>query len=198
VRLRHRQWRHHGQGVLQAQVDGAFRIHIWDPRLVFSWYLEDPMRQVHSHRSHLTSAVLVGSIIDETWRAVELPAHLRPVDDIIETDCWTMVHPVKNSGQSHPLDSKPKAQHLGRVFAWRLRSETHEAGRIYVVPQGAFHCTKISELTVTLIHRQSYNDSAFVLGSRDTDVTEVRSNLPKELYTEIILEAEQRTKEIDL
>lgn len=55
-------WRHHGLGMLQAEISETLRIHIWHPKLVsegMAW-----PRCVHDHRFDITSAVVLGEVID--------------------------------------------------------------------------------------------------------------------------------------
>lgn len=64
VRHGHRllEWRHHGLGMLQAELSESLRIHVWHPTLVspdMSW-----PRCVHDHRFDLQSMVVVGAVRD--------------------------------------------------------------------------------------------------------------------------------------
>jgi hypothetical protein len=55
-------WRHHGLGMLQAELSETLRIHIWHPKLVspeMAW-----PRCVHDHRFDLESAVVIGAVRD--------------------------------------------------------------------------------------------------------------------------------------
>ena len=183
--LQNLRWRQHGLGMLQAELSEALRVHVWHPRLrvlpVSSFEPGSSFREVHDHRFDLTSAVIVGEIID-------VPFHLgsssaaeyedSPSCGWRKTKCWEILHAkiqhgVDASGQSTGINHK----FLGDVAVALERQEPHwpryRQGDAYVIPRRKFHTTRLNPeaaggLAVTVVHRGNFDErSARILGSAE-------------------------------
>lgn len=168
------QWRHHGLGMLQAELSEEVRVHIWHPALVspgMAW-----PRCVHDHRFDITSAVVVGEIIDVPCRVQEFPepfaCFARPPHEH-RVNIYEIEH-AKN--QDKMVDMKgcstaSSAKLLNRGILVELEIERQRAGNEYHIDRRQFHTTRVEALAITVIHRSNFdNRLARVLCAPDKDV----------------------------
>ncbi len=137
VRFEDLKWRHHGLGMLQAELSDSLRVHIWHPKL------RTPemrgLRAVHDHRFSFESAVLVGAITDVPYDVrqhdgarlggkpvplVDPPsAPLMGDGSWVETKCWQIKHAeiqadaIEGRGERHGCSTADDVECLGPVFA---------------------------------------------------------------------------------
>jgi len=142
-------WRHHGLGMLQREISGNYRVHVWHPGL--RW-LNGP-RAVHDHRFDLRSILLMGEIFDERWDVVVPPDHESSQANV---DIWQIVHAKAQTGND--------AHKIGPAMAQRNSVQSYLRGDQYVVPRRHFHTTKADDLAVTVVERFNFDhDPARVL-----------------------------------
>lgn len=160
-------WRHHGLGMIQAELADDLRVHVWHPilRTLSGW------RVVHDHRFDLTSAVVVGRITDIPYVVFDeepdrvLHAELVP--------CFEIVH----AKEQKPGDPVRKACDLWAVAdAGRMIG----AGEVYTIERRQFHTTVASVvLAITVVHRDNFDDRpARVLGSGESGIVGPPWSLP--------------------
>lgn len=172
-------WRHHGLGMLQAEFSEELRMHIWHPKLVspgMAW-----PRCVHDHRFDITSAVVVGEILDVpcvarldqetcgTWAEAR-------VADWERVGIYVIKH-AKN--QDRMVDQKGCSTAtsaiclgLGRLQA--NVTQHYATGSDYRIERRQFHTTRVERLTITIVHRSNFDDQlARVLCAPDKDVTAI-------------------------
>ena len=170
-------WRHHGLGMLQAELSDTLRIHVWSPRLVspaMAW-----PRCVHDHRFDFLSAVVVGSIRDVLPEV--RPDEGTPVGRL--TGGWQRakayeIEHAKNQDRmvlEKGCSTATSARFLGNVVLTRAYADTvHRAGTAYEMKRRVFHTTEVTELAITVLHRANFDDRlARVLCAPESDVTAV-------------------------
>ena len=167
-------WRHHGLGILQAELSESLRIHIWHPELVspgMAW-----PRCVHDHRFDITSAVVFGEVRDVLPEVREDgPTH--------STGGWqrARVYEIEHAKNQDRMVSESgcstaiSAKFLGGVVITRAYADTtYTTGSVYQIKRRVFHTTEIDALAITVIHRSNFDDKpARVLCAPDSDVTAV-------------------------
>ncbi len=155
LRFGNLRWRHHGLGMLQAELSEELRIHIWHPKL--RTIPEDGYRDVHDHRFDLTSYVAFGEIIDTPVDVFFTDPYGNLGTDT--TKAWSIVNAkAQERGEVHV---KP----LGAVSVRTSESVVYKGGASYSIARGRFHRTKVDGLALTLIHRGNFGeDQARVLG----------------------------------
>ena len=169
------EWRHHGLGMLQAELSEALRIHIWHPDLV------DPKmawpRCVHDHRFDLVSAVVVGAVIDvpcrvsegSWWRGPKPPP---PYSENVHVH--EIAHAkVQFAEGPHAAAAQPV---IMKATLTSYESELHGAGTEYRLVKRVFHTTRVEDLAITVVHRSNFDSEewpARVLCAPDADVTAV-------------------------
>lgn len=165
-------FRHHGLGMLQAEFSESLRIHIWHPSLVspgMAW-----PRCVHDHRFDLTSAVVIGQVIDV---ACKVDFFDRSYLGSWEEALMYEIEHAKN--QDRMVDQKgcstaTSAKLLDRVHLKRTALFYWNEGMEYSVPSRKFHTTRVEGLAVTVVHRSNFDDRlARVLCAPDSDVTAI-------------------------
>ncbi len=146
-------WRHHGLGMLQAELSETLRIHIWHPRLVSSGMAWP--RCVHDHRFDITSAVIAGSIIDVPC-IVTFNGQYAPSggDDVRVYEIEHAKNQERMKGCSTAASASFRAQ--GRVS--RCSEVTWAAGHEYRIPRRSFHTTRVEDLAITVVHRSNFDD----------------------------------------
>lgn len=173
-------FRHHGLGMLQAELSESLRIHIWHPKLVspgMAW-----PRCVHDHRFDITSAVVVGSIIDVPCD-VRLDGHMTPPEPGWENVNVYEIEHAKNQdrmvlakGCSTATSAKLWAHgslRVPSVDSLKVPPVKH-AGTQYQIKKREFHTTMCDELAITVVHRSNFDDRlARVLCAPDSDVTAI-------------------------
>lgn len=121
-----RNWRHHGLGMLQGEIDDLTRVHIWDPSLrtiPFEGY-----RDVHDHRFDLYSTILIGEIEDVRYHVVAA------FEGEGDTDAWEIKHAkiqkdAVDTRLERPAErfstvrTPPESTHLGYVEQARREDE---------------------------------------------------------------------------
>ena len=167
-------WRHHGLGMLQAELSETLRIHVWHPRLV-SPHMVWP-RCVHDHRFDFTSAVVLGSIRDV------LP-NVRPDQPTHASGGWEKarsyeIEHAKNQDRmvlEKGCSTATSAKFLEDVVLTRYHADTtYKAGDAYEMKRRVFHTTETIDLAVTVLHRANFDDRlARVLCAPDADVTAI-------------------------
>jgi hypothetical protein len=177
------QWRHHGLGMLQAEFSEELRIHVWHPKLVspgMAW-----PRCVHDHRFDITSAVVIGEVIDVPHEVQQ--AHTGKWTHTCEEDpygdgAWhkVNVYEIEHAKeQDRMVDQKgcstaTSARLLYAGSALELADWRQPAGHEYFIPKRVFHTTRIDRLAVSVVHRANFDDRlARVLCAPDSNVTAV-------------------------
>lgn len=153
-------WRHHGLGMLQAELSNELRIHIWHPQL--RTIPQEGYRDVHDHRFDLTSYVAFGEIIDTP---MQVRIYNEPNDrhaiasDVGVTKAWSIVNAkAQERGEVHVTP-------LGVAHVRSHHPAFYNRGESYGIPRGQFHRTKVNGLTLTLVHRGNFGEEqARVLG----------------------------------
>lgn len=176
-------WRHHGLGMLQAELSEELRIHIWHPRLVSPGMVWP--RCVHDHRFDITSAVVIGEIIDvpcevfegeraqmrdgRLWHPARQPGwepirvyeieHAKEQDRIVHRDACSTATSARLLASGHV--------HCGGLERQGPKEE-------YVIGRRLFHTTRIESLAITVVHRSNFDSRlARILCAPDSDVTAV-------------------------
>lgn len=160
-------WRHHGLGMLQAELTEELRVHVWDPALVT---ITEPFRNVHDHRFDLFSFVMCGSVTDQAYEVVtpkqladssrgELP--WGPWDSCV---MWEVLHAkLQTPGFEHG------ATNLGARMAHRRDPVIQFKGQTYFIPKRRFHTTIPTRRAITLVYRTNFDaGNARVLGASDS------------------------------
>ncbi len=151
------QFRHHGLGMLQAELSKDVRLHLWHPSL----RTLEGFRAVHDHRFDILSAVLHGAITDVRHHVCLDPRNCRSGYAYTpDVPVYSVVHA---KAQTHtPADFKQ----VGVAHVVRVGSDEYSAGAVYSVPRYAFHTNTVDGMTVTVIHRTNFSEHpARVLGS---------------------------------
>lgn len=163
-------WRHHGLGMLQAELSEELRIHIWHPKLVspgMAW-----PRCVHDHRFDIWSAVVLGEVIDVSCDV--LRDHVAPGYQPV--NIYEIEH-AKNQDRlvlDKGCSTATSALKLSSGSARRTSDEVQAAGREYFIPRRTFHTTKVEDLAITVVHRSNFDERlARVLCALDSDVTAI-------------------------
>jgi hypothetical protein len=165
-------WRHHGLGMLQAEVDHELRVHIWHPDLV---RIPEGPRRVHDHRFDIMSCIVVGSVTDVRYDVVIYDEKNDLVDvtfggdptRMIKTECWEIQHAKEQKKPGAGCSTATDATLIGQCWTAPRDGETSilRAPRTYLIPRREFHTTVTTELAVTLVHRSNFDDRlARVLG----------------------------------
>jgi hypothetical protein len=163
-------WRHHGLGMLQAELSEELRIHIWHPKLVspgMAW-----PRCVHDHRFDIWSVVVLGEVIDVTCDVLQArvgfgyePANIYEIEHAKNQDRLVLDKGCSTATSAHKLAS-------GSVH--KTSEEVQAAGREYFIPRRTFHTTKVQDLAITVVHRSNFDERlARVLCAPDSDVTAI-------------------------
>ena len=181
-------WRQHGLGMIQAEFSEALRVHIWHPRLrtlpVSSFEPGSSFREVHDHRFDLTSAVIVGEIIDvpfwaEPWDQKTEMTPGEPWSRWRRTKAWEILHAKIQPGaraqgcstatEHEPLGDYGACPKTERESSW----PRYPAGSVYTIPRREFHTTRLNPevgegLAITVVHRDNFDERlARVLGSEE-------------------------------
>lgn len=147
------EWRHHGLGMLQCELDDTTRIHVWHPSLRATW-ADNGFRAVHDHRFDFASAVMVGSFDDVSYDVVRNVGDypLGAWRDLPETDLFEIAHAK--------LQMKGDAfkRHLGTVFVQKGLPRRRTAGDVYEVRRRLFHTTIAHGLAVTVVSRSNFDE----------------------------------------
>jgi hypothetical protein len=171
-------WRHHGLGMLQAELSETLRIHVWHPALV-SPHMAWP-RCVHDHRFDFLSAVVVGAIRD-------VHPEIRQPDATPDSRLTGGWHRAKSYEIEHAKNqdrmvlekgcsTATSARFLGDVIISRAYATTiYKAGDAYEMKRRVFHTTETTDaVAITVLHRANFDDRlARVLCAPDADVTAV-------------------------
>lgn len=193
-------FRHHGLGMLQAELSDTLRIHIWHPRLV-SEGMKWP-RCAHDHRFNITSAVIIGSVRDVP---VTVEHHPKVWHEHLES---VNVYEIQHAKEQDRMvtggcSTATRAKLLFEGYASRSGSIEYQAGSEYFLAARRFHTTEVDALAVTVVHRANFDDKlARVLSSPDKDVTAisgiVRDDSPEhaELVLGVLREAERAIAEL--
>lgn len=147
------EWRHHGLGMLQRELDDTTRIHVWHPSLRAPW--TDGFRAVHDHRFDFASAVMVGSLDDVPYDVVKNVGEHYPVGSwraCPETDLFEIAHAKLQ------MKGDTSKRHLGKVFVRKLLPRTRTEGDVYEVRRRLFHTTITNGLAVTVVSRSNFDD----------------------------------------
>ena len=169
------EWRHHGLGMLQAELSEALRIHIWHPSLVspgMAW-----PRCVHDHRFDLVSAVVVGTVLDVPCRVSEGSWWLGPKPPLPDSEN-VHVHEIKHAKVQFADGPHATATQPVIMKGTLTRCETvpYGAGAEYSVSKREFHTTRVEELAITVVHRSNFDSEerpVRVLCAPDADVSAV-------------------------
>lgn len=176
-------WRHHGLGMLQAEFSEDLRIHIWHPALVnpgMAW-----PRCVHDHRFDLTSAVVLGEIIDVPCNVQEVPHPFTA--SLSKSQQWVGIYEIEHAKNQDLMVKNPSgpqgqkgcstatsAKLLNKGYVEATGIERQSAGWEYRIRRREFHTTRIEGLTITVVHRSNFDDRlARVLCAIDSDVSAV-------------------------
>lgn len=172
------EWRHHGLGMLQAELSETLRIHIWHPKLVspgMAW-----PRCVHDHRFDIESAVVIGEIIDVPCRVRSLASYER-WDGAAHTPVklYEIEH-AKN--QDRLVLDKGCSTAVSARLLWAAAAlfddggytQTASGRTAYKIYRRAFHTTRLDPskgVAVSVVHRSNFDDHlARVCCAPDADV----------------------------
>jgi hypothetical protein len=168
------QWRHHGLGMLQAELSETLRIHVWHPKLVsegMAW-----PRCVHDHRFDIHSAVVVGGVIDVPCY-VSLSGHRTPTEAGWDNVNVYEIEHAKNQDRlvlEKGCSTATSAKKLAQGSVYQGEPVFHKAGGGYLIERRHFHTTRVDDLAITVVHRSNFDDRlARVLCAPDKDVTAV-------------------------
>jgi hypothetical protein len=173
-------WRHHGLGMLQAELSEELRVHIWHPKLVSEGMVWP--RCVHDHRFDITSAVVLGEVIDVPYKVVEGPGRNTPRGEIIFTgqeNQRVYVYEIEHAKNQDQMVQKgcstaTSARQLAEAWAYEYTGVGIGADSEYRIERRRFHTTRVEALAVTVVHRSNFDDRlARVLCASDEDVTAV-------------------------
>lgn len=172
-------WRHHGLGMLQAELSHSLRMHIWHPSL--STIPDGDFRRVHDHRFTLTSFVIVGAIDDEPWLVRQHGGH-----EGSNAEMFEIVHAKE---QERVADI---ARSLGPVYARPWTRRMYLGGDVYTIKRRAFHTTSVEGLAITMVARTDFDgDHARVLGHGSSAIVPLDEQTGT-LRREILREASYR------
>lgn len=166
-------WRHHGLGMLQAELTEELRIHVWHPTLVDS-KMATP-RCIHDHRFDIWSAVVLGTVIDIPC-TVSLDGHRYAEPSWDSVNIYVIEHAKAQNRliTQEGCSTATQARLLGRGAVHENSPEPQEAGREYFIPKRTFHTTQVEGLAITVVHRSNFDeDLARVLCGVGSDVTAV-------------------------
>lgn len=153
-------WRWHGFGMLQCDLDESLRIHIHHPAL--RTIPPENLRSVHDHRFYMTSAVLVGEVIDTPYAVLlgQEPADwVKP--QFFKTEAFSITHAKVATG-----DDDLDTTNLGVAWAKEFMSSRVSAGSVYAMARRDWHTTRVDALAVTLVHRSNFDtEPARILGT---------------------------------
>jgi hypothetical protein len=218
VKLSDMKWRQHGLGMLQAEITDALRVHIWHPRLrtmvVSNFHPGSSFREVHDHRFDLTSAVILGEIIDVPFfyqgdgRASSLESEDNGEWGWRRTKCWEILHAKIQIKQGTTGDAPAATDYkfISDVSVALAQAKEnwprYKAGAEYKILRRHFHTTRIDDLAVTVVHRANFDvRSARVLGSEKEAAKSgiiIDDNInTKVLWAWVIREAEQALALLD-
>lgn len=177
--------------MLQAELSHELRVHVWHPKLVRmpagKW------RAVHDHRFAITSAVIVGKVID-------VP-HIVVIDDgnplryasnptYERTEMWEIRH-AKIQDRT-PAD----AAKVSECYVKALTPVVYEAGDVYQIRRRDFHTTIAPDCAVTLIHRSDFDkDHARVLGAGESIIVKDDSEVMKKMRSDVLAQARMLLRE---
>jgi hypothetical protein len=181
-------WRHHGLGMLQAELSESLRVHVWHPSLVspaMAW-----PRCVHDHRFDIDSVVVVGAVRDVRPDMRRHPKEFSALPDLRSdgtvphpTGHWGLakvyeIEHAKNQDRMVAENGDTAAVHakfLGDVILTRAYADhDYSAGTRYRIPRRVFHTTETDGLAVTVVHRYDFDDRlARVLCAPNSDVSAV-------------------------
>jgi len=140
-RMPHLTFRHHGIGVLQADLDraGGERLHVWHPDLV-----KPGTALVHNHRFDMVSHVLTGEIHDVQFAVTPDKAGAFEVREVMGNGQFGI--PTRANGA--------------------MSDKRHAAGKQYTIGAWTFHVTEAMPFSVTWVERdrmRATNPSVLVL-----------------------------------
>jgi hypothetical protein len=170
-------WRQHGLGMIQAEISENLRVHIWHPKFrtleVSDFKPGSSFREVHDHRFDLTSAVIVGEIVDvpfhlQAWHSGHDLRGGESTSGWRKTKSWEIPHAKiqKTDGTTTPvfLTDVAIALENSRETDW----PHYKPGDAYFIKRRRFHTTRAQGLTVTVVHRGNFDDRlARVLGTEE-------------------------------
>lgn len=182
-------WRHHGLGMLQAELSHNTRVHVWHYDLQAPWR-DDPLRAVHDHRWDLTSFVVTGALTDVTyevwpfeqnlWNAYR-DAYPEQAESFDHSYMWEIVNAKAQAG----MDPGKVGERVMAVIAREIGRRAYRKGESYSLPRRVFHTTEPEPgVMVTLVGRTNFDDRpARVLGR--TAHSGIQSDTDPELIAEI-------------
>jgi hypothetical protein len=167
-------WRHHGLGMLQAELSETLRVHVWHPSLVspgMTW-----PRCVHDHRFDITSAVIVGEVRDVVPDVREGGGPTHPSGNWQRAKVYEIEH-AKNQDRlvlEKGCSTATSAKLLGDVILTRAYADRmYKAGSGYRIARRVFHTTEIDALAITVIHRSNHAYPVDTPGRRSYNLTMV-------------------------
>lgn len=140
-------WRHHGAGLLQANVSKTQRIHIWHPDLLIEGMAEGGA--MHNHRFGLLSEVLVGTLFSKRITETTLPSRHHWGGGVFRTFAVWQI----------PMASRGTSEQMRRVGAQLFHvgeEERFSAGSRYFLPKWAYHHAYSKGLAITAVVRQQF------------------------------------------
>jgi hypothetical protein len=128
--------RFHGNGFIQVYLDEWTRLHIWSPELPATRVVN---AQIHDHRFHFSSTVLMGELHHTEWDVINHPAG--------QHGLWQQGPGA--SCKDSPLERVGLcALHKHKELVFKAGDEPYSFGG-----PGRFHETHGQGLTVTLMHK---------------------------------------------
>lgn len=165
-------WRHHGLGMMQAEITDRLRVHLWHPKL--RRMSTENFRDVHDHRFTLTSAVIVGEIIDVPYFVVPVEEAARasiggvpivggryPTATMFEIVHAKEQDKLDGRGCSAPTVGKA----IGEAYVVEQEARRFAAGSVYMIKRRDFHTTRLNPrvlegLAITLVHRCDFDQES--------------------------------------
>jgi hypothetical protein len=196
VSFEHLQWRHHGLGMLQAELDDAVRIHVWHPEL--RTIPTTNLRCVHDHRFNLESAIVAGCIIDTPYIVLigEQPflSTRNASPEFFKTEAFAIRHAKVQGHFAAPLSGDVTQDRdvfdsvsLGEAWAKEAPSIRRKTGTSYSIARRDWHMTRVEALAVTVVYRYDFDDRpARILGNGKSGIVK---NSDKALVKRILSEA---------
>lgn len=151
-----RGWRHHSLGMLQAELTGNIRVHIWHPSL--RKFKEDELRCIHDHRFDLLSYVAHGTIFDETVKVHQLAFAENGATPGCEVEEWAGDREklVDVYQIAHAKVQKKGGEFYSRACYERGQKLPREEGTLYCIRRLAFHASAVRDLAVTIVARSGF------------------------------------------
>lgn len=143
-------WRHHGLGMLQGEINDFERVHIWHPALREERPELGPYRWIHDHRFDLESTIIYGRITDVSYEVTPC---------LIGYGHQTICHEITHA-KAQPEDPQVRVTRaIGGVRVRETGRRTYQAGDSYTIPRRAWHTTRVfPQPAMTFVTRSNFDE----------------------------------------